>query len=100
MKAVINGIVVAEASEDKLIRIEGNYYFPPTALVQAVLKDSPTPYTCPWKGAAQYYDVATADGVHRDVAWSYPHPLWSAIQRVGADFSGYVAFDESQVAVG
>ena len=27
-----------------------------------------------------------------DRAWSYPHPYPSGIQRVGKDFSDYVAF--------
>ena len=36
----------------------------------------------------------------KDAAWSYPHPDAKAIQRVGRDFSGYFAFDKSQVKVG
>ena len=99
MRASIGGTVIAEASDDDLVAIEGNYYFPPSALRGPVLKDSPTPYTCPWKGAAQYHDVVTEAGVARDAAWSYPAPRASAIQRVGTDFSGYIAFDEAQVTV-
>lgn len=69
------------------------------ALSGPVLEDSPTPYTCPWKGAAQYHDVVTESRVFRNAAWSYPRPKASAIQRVGTDFSGYVAFDADQVTV-
>lgn len=99
MKATIGGTVIAEASEEDLVAIEGNYYFPPSALSGPALKDSPTPYTCPRNGAAQYHDVVTESRVFRNAAWSYPSPKASAIQRVGTDFTGYVAFDEAQVTV-
>jgi uncharacterized protein (DUF427 family) len=100
MKATIGGTVIADATDDDLISIEGNWYFPPSSLVGAPLTDSPTPYTCPWKGVAQYHDATTPAGIVHDAAWSYPHPKPSAIDRVGRDFSGYVAFDKAQVAVG
>ncbi len=32
---------------------------------------------------------------HKDLAWAYPHPYPTAIERVGVDFSGYVAFDRA-----
>lgn len=32
MKATWNGATIAEADKDDLIRIEGNWYFPPSAL--------------------------------------------------------------------
>ena len=58
MKATIDGTVIAEAADDDLITIEGNYYFPPSSLTSEAFSDSPTPYTCPWKGVCQYHDVA------------------------------------------
>jgi len=88
MKAMLNGDVIAEAPKDDLISIEGNWYFPPQAVRPGVLEESPTPYTCPWKGECQYY---TVQGL-QDRAWAYPTPYPSAIERVGKDFSGYVAF--------
>ncbi|MDR6201013.1 uncharacterized protein (DUF427 family) [Microbacterium sp. SORGH_AS428] len=92
MKALLGDTVLAEAPKDDLIRIEGNWYFPPASIAEGVLVDSPTPYTCPWKGAAHYFTV-TADGRELpDRAWSYPEPYPGAIEKVGADFSGYVAF--------
>jgi uncharacterized protein (DUF427 family) len=100
MRASIGGTVLAEAGDDDVVAIEGNYYFPPAALRGAVLRDSRTPYTCPWKGAAQYHDVVTAAGAFHDAAWSYPVLKASAVQRVGSDFSGYIAFDKAQVTVG
>ncbi|MBU4464250.1 MAG: DUF427 domain-containing protein [Actinobacteria bacterium] len=92
MKAVLNGSVIAEADKNDLISIEGNWYFPPSSVADGVLVESPTPYTCPWKGVCQYYSVASGDDVLKDRAWSYPTPYASGIERVGKDFSGYVAF--------
>ena len=53
MRAVVGDLVVAEAPEEDLVRIEGNWYFPQSSLTEGLLVESPTPYTCPWKGAAQ-----------------------------------------------
>ncbi|GAA1232347.1 uncharacterized protein (DUF427 family) [Microbacterium phyllosphaerae] len=93
MKAVLAGTVIAEADESDLARIEGNWYFPPASITEGALVESPTPYTCPWKGAAQYYSVQAGGELHTDYAWSYPTPYPSAFDRVGKDFSGFVAFD-------
>lgn len=92
MKAVLEGTVVAEADDDDLISIEGNWYFPPASVREGVLEPSPTPYTCPWKGACQYYTVRVGDHTSVDAAFAYPTPFASAIERVGRDFSGYLAF--------
>ncbi len=92
MRATVADTVVAEAPESELVRIEGNWYFPPSAISPGVLAESATPYTCPWKGAAQYWDVVTPAGTTRDGAWSYPDLKPSAVERVGTDFAGYVAF--------
>ena len=90
--AHLNGTVLAQADEADVVRIEGNVYFPPSAVNDQYLVESPTPYTCPWKGECQYFSVAMGDAVLRDRAWSYPEPYPTAVDRVGADFSGYVAF--------
>jgi uncharacterized protein (DUF427 family) len=92
MKAVLEGTVIAEADQADLISIEGNWYFPPSSVVDGVLEKSPTPYTCPWKGACQYFTVTAGEHVSADAAFAYPTPFASAIERVGKDFSGYVAF--------
>lgn len=100
MKATVNGTVVAEATEDELVSIEGNWYFPPASISDGVLAESPTAYTCPWKGPAQYFNVVLDGDTHQDAAWSYPTLKDSAVSRVGRDFAGYVAFDKRQVSVG
>ncbi|WP_448006252.1 DUF427 domain-containing protein [Agromyces bauzanensis] len=92
MKAMLGTTVLAEADRDELISIEGNWYFPPERVRSEHLVHSPTPYACPWKGACQYLAVQTGDAVLADRAWRYPDPYPAAIQRVGRDFSNYVAF--------
>jgi len=92
MKAVLGDTVIAEADEADLILIEGNKYFPPSSVKEGVLIESPTPYTCPWKGECQYYTVQVGDQQLADRAWAYPTPYPTAIERVRKDFSGYVAF--------
>jgi uncharacterized protein (DUF427 family) len=93
MKAVLDGVVIAEADRDDLVRVEGNWYFPPASVREGVLVESPTPYTCPWKGAAQYFSIRADDAELTDGAWSYPNLYPTAAEKVGVDFAGYVAFD-------
>lgn len=92
MKAVWKDQTIAEADKDDLIYIEQNWYFPPGAIKKEFLRESLTPYTCPWKGVCQYFDVGQGDDWSRDSAWSYPEPKSSAIDIVHKDFSNYVAF--------
>ena len=92
MKAIWKDQVIAEASQEDLIFIEQNWYFPPSSVRQEYLRKNETPYTCPWKGVCQYYDVGQGDDWSADNAWSYDEPMQSAIDRVKKDFTGYVAF--------
>ena len=92
MKAIWNDIVIAEADRDELIFIEQHWYFPPESVNQEYLQKSDTPYTCPWKGVCQYFNVGQGDTWSQDSAWSYPEPLSGAIDIVKKDFANYVAF--------
>ena len=92
MKAVWNGHTIAEAPKKDVIYIEQNWYFPPNSVKEEYLHKSDTPYTCPWKGMCQYFNVGKDDTVSHDSAWSYPDPKASAIKIVKKDFSNYVAF--------
>lgn len=92
MKAIWNGEKIAEASKEDLIYIEGNWYFPPSSVNMEFLQKSSTPYTCPWKGVCQYFNVGINSGFSQDNAWSYPSPLPGAIDIVKKDFSDYIAF--------
>ncbi|PZE69734.1 DUF427 domain-containing protein [Curtobacterium sp. MCBD17_021] len=92
MQAVIGDTVIAEAPEADLIQIEGNWYFPPASVKTELFSESPTQYHCPWKGDTQYWTVTVDGQEHVDNAWSYPEPIPSSFDRVGKDYSGYVAF--------
>lgn len=92
MKATWNNQVIAEASKEELIRIEGNWYFPPNSLKREFFKDSDHKTTCFWKGEASYYDVVVGDQTNPFGAWYYPQPMDGSIDKVGHDFTDYVAF--------
>lgn len=92
MKAIWKDKVIADAAKEDLIYIEGNWYFPPSSVNKEYLQDSPTPYTCPWKGECHYYNVGVSNDMSQDNAWSYDHPYERALEIVKKDFSGYIAF--------
>jgi len=92
MKAIWHDTVIAEADKADLIYIERTWYFPLTSVKQEFLRKSATPYTCPWKGECQYFDVGHDDDWSKDSAFCYPEPKPSAIEIVKKDFSNYVAF--------
>ncbi len=92
MKATWNKTIIAEADKADLIRIEGNWYFPPESLKHVVFHPSDTHTICPWKGEASYYDVVVDGKSNNDAAWYYPKPKKGSIERVKKDFKNYVAF--------
>ena len=92
MKAVWNDIVVAEASKDDLIYIEGNWYFPKSSIKEEYFTPSETKTFCPWKGEASYYNVEIDGQTNQDAAWYYPEPKPTAFEQTKKDFTDYVAF--------
>ncbi|MFE2642713.1 DUF427 domain-containing protein [Streptomyces nigra] len=92
MRATFRGRTLASAPVQETVTIEGNVYFPPHAIAREFLKESDTPYVCPWKGRSQYFHAVVDDETFHDVAWSYPKPLASAVDTVGRDFAHFVAF--------
>ena len=84
-KAVWNGAVLAES--DETIVVEGNHYFPRSAVNFQYLRDSDTHTECGWKGTASYYHVEVDGQVNRDAAWYYP-----ATRPQAKKIEGYVAF--------
>ena len=86
-KASWNGTVIAEAKLEECENVEGNVYFPPTAIKQEMFQASPTHSTCPWKGEASYYSVVVNGQTNKDAAWYYPAPKEAA-----KNIKGYVAF--------
>ena len=85
MKAIWNNTVIAESNET--VKLEGNYYFPPSSLMTHFLRDSSTHSTCSWKGKASYYDIVIDDSINKDAAWYYPEPKQEAL-----NIKNYVAF--------
>ena len=81
MKAVWNETVIAES--DDTVFIEGNHYFPMSAVNRSVLISSDTTSYCPWKGTANYYTLAVNGEKNQDAAWHYPEPKEAAEQIAG-----------------
>ena len=77
-KAIWNGEVIAES--DDLVNVEGNYYFPRSAVKAEYLSDSDTHTNCPWKGLASYHTLVVDGKENRDAAWYYPEPKDAAKQ--------------------
>ena len=92
MKAIYNGVIIAEAPKEELISIESNWYFPPGSVVQEFISQSDEHSTCFWKGEASYYDVTCGGNTAKGAAWYYPEPMAGSLERVGRDFTNYVAF--------
>lgn len=90
MKAVWNGKTLAES--DASVEIEGNQYFPPSALNREYFEESGHTSECPWKGTAHYYHAIVDGARNKNAAWYYPAPKAGAIERVGTNFTDYVAF--------
>lgn len=85
MKAVWNGQVIAES--DRTVVVEGNHYFPASALRREFFRDSATHTTCGWKGVASYYSIVVDGSSNPDAAWYYPEPKAAA-----AEIKDHVAF--------
>jgi len=93
-KAELKGTVLAES--DRTERVEGNHYFPRERVDMSRFKPSDTPYTCPWKGDAEYFHVEVDGETVEDAAWSYPEPKEAA-----KNIAGHLAFDRSKgISVG
>ncbi len=90
MKATWNGVTIAES--DATIEIEHNQYFPPESVNREYLVESTFTTVCPWKGEAHYYTLVLDGKKNEDSAWYYPVPKEGSIERVGHDFTNYVAF--------
>lgn len=82
-----NDTILAEASPEQCETVEGNIYFPPTAIKSEHFQESTTHTVCPWKGTASYYNVLVDGHVNKDAAWYYPTPKDAA-----NNITGYVAF--------
>ena len=93
MRAIWNGVVLAEAS--RTVRVEGNHYFPSDSLHREHLMDSSTTTMCPWKGQAHYYTVRVDGQDNPDAAWYYPKP-----SRLAGRITDHVAFGKDVLVEG
>lgn len=78
MKAIWQNTILAES--DRTVVIEGNHYFPPSAIKREYFSPSETHTTCHWKGVASYYHINVGDQSNADAAWYYPEPMTAAKQ--------------------
>jgi uncharacterized protein (DUF427 family) len=85
MKAIWKDTVIAQS--DRTVVVEGNHYFPPESVADALLQDSEKTTVCPWKGTAHYYDVVVEGETNRDAAWYYPETKDAA-----NEIRGHIAF--------
>jgi uncharacterized protein (DUF427 family) len=79
--ATWHGTVIA-TSEDTVV-VEGNHYFPRSALREDVLRESSTTSVCPWKGTASYFSIEVDGDINTDAVWYYPAPKDAAKQITG-----------------
>jgi uncharacterized protein (DUF427 family) len=85
MKAVWNNEIIAESNDT--VVVEGNHYFPESAVKKEYLQPSDTHTICPWKGTASYYNLMVDGKENKDAVWYYPEPKEAAKQ-----IKGRVAF--------
>lgn len=73
MKATWNGALIAQS--DDTVLVEGNHYFPDSALDRAYVSFSNHKTRCPWKGQANYYSLVVDGNMNPDAVWYYADPL-------------------------
>ena len=85
MKAIWKNKTIAESLDTVLV--EGNHYFPESALKKEFTTFSNHRSTCAWKGQAQYYSLMVDGELNPDAVW------YSADPKPEADMvRGRVAF--------
>ena len=78
MRATWNGQTIAES--DDTVVIEGNHYFPRSAVEDEFLSPSAKTSVCRWKGTASYLTVTVDGEENADAAWTYPEPKEGAAE--------------------
>ena len=72
MKATWNGAVIAQS--DDTVAVEGNTYFPASALNREYVTFSNHHTSCAWKGEASYYSLMVHGEMNTDAVWYYADP--------------------------
>ncbi len=77
---------------------EGSYppviYVPREDIDMSRLQKTPRSTTCPWKGAASYYSIHTAESTLDNAVWSYEAPTDNM-----AVIAGHLAFYPEKVTL-
>lgn len=81
MKAMWKGVVIAES--DDTVLVEGDHYFPESALKAEYTTFSNHRSSCPWKGQAHYKSLLVDGEMYPDAVWYYPEPSEAASQLKG-----------------
>lgn len=71
-QAIWNGAVIAESDSTEVV--EGNHYFPADSVRWDLLQPSNKRTVCPWKGAANYYDISVEGKTNPNAVWQYQTP--------------------------
>ena len=82
-----NGVVIARCPIGSTQKVEGNIYFPPTALVAENFTPSQTQSSCAWKGIASYHSVVVNGQTNKVAAWFYAEHSQAA-----QNIKGHIAF--------
>jgi uncharacterized protein (DUF427 family) len=85
MQAIWNQTIVAES--DNTVLLEGNHYFPLSALKPEFISPSNHKTMCAWKGQASYYSLLVNGELNIDSVWYYADPKPQA-----EEIRGRVAF--------
>ena len=72
MQAIVNGTVIAES--DDIVNVDGNPYFPRSAMRPEFFRESSHSTVCGWKGTARYWDVVVEDQIITNAVWAYDTP--------------------------
>lgn len=72
MKAIWNNTLIAES--DDTVLVEGNHYFPASALKREFITFSNHKTSCAWKGQASYYSLIVNGELNVDAVWYYTDP--------------------------
>ncbi|GAA0701319.1 DUF427 domain-containing protein [Vreelandella titanicae] len=87
----VGGKLLADSSQAFELRETGyspRHYFPREDVRMDLLTTSETTTHCPFKGDTVYFSL----GAHKDIAWSYEHPIEGMIEVI----AGRVAFGEEE----